>query len=50
MGTGIEEYKDLQQCVTTLLQIQADYESVRSGTFPDNVDSKIIINLKHSSK
>lgn len=40
VGTGIEEYKDLQQCVTTLLQIQEDYESVHSGAFPDNVDSQ----------
>lgn len=40
MGTGIEEYKDLQQYATTLLQIQADYESVRIGAFPDNVDSQ----------
>lgn len=40
MGTGIEEYKDLQECVTALLQTQADYESVRSGAFPDNVDSQ----------
>ena len=35
MGTDIEEYEDLQHCVTTLLQAQADYESVRSGAFPD---------------
>ena len=39
MGTGIEEYDDLQQCVLTLLQAQADHESVRSGTFPENNDS-----------
>ena len=38
MGTGIEEYDDLQQCVLTLLQTQADYESVRSGAFPGNPD------------
>ena len=39
MGTGIEDYKDLQTCVTTLLQTQADYESVRSGAFPKNTGS-----------
>ncbi len=40
MNTGIEEYDDLQQCVTALLQTQADYESVRSGAFPENPDSR----------
>lgn len=40
MGTGIEEYDDLQQYITTLLQTQADYESVRSGAFPDDADSQ----------
>ncbi|MDH4274603.1 MAG: hypothetical protein OEW08_06165 [Gammaproteobacteria bacterium] len=25
-GTGIEEYTDLKTCVTTLLQVQADYD------------------------
>ena len=40
MSTGIEAYDDLQQCVTALLQTQADYESVRSGAFPENPDSK----------
>lgn len=37
MDTGVEKYDDLQHCVTTLLQTQADYESVRSGAFPDNL-------------
>lgn len=33
-GTGIEEYSDLDDCVATLLRIQADQESVRRGSFP----------------
>ncbi len=33
-GTGIEEYTDLDQCMTTLLQIHADHESSRQGNFP----------------
>ena len=28
-GTGIEEYTDLTECVTTLLQTQADYEATQ---------------------
>ncbi len=40
MGTVIEEYDDLQQCITTLLQTQADFESVRSGAFSDHTDSQ----------
>ncbi len=35
MGTDVEEYDDLQRCITALLQTQADYESVRSGAFPE---------------
>ncbi len=30
-GTGIEEYQDLGECVTTLLQVQADHEAQRQG-------------------
>lgn len=33
-GTGIKEFDDIATCVVTLLQTQADYESVRSGAFP----------------
>lgn len=40
MGTGIDEFDDLQQCVITLLQVQADFESVRSGAFPRKPVSK----------
>ena len=39
MCTDIEIYNDLQQCVATLLQTQADYESVRSGAFLENTGS-----------
>ena len=28
-GTGVEEYRDLTECVVTLLQVQADHESGR---------------------
>ena len=28
-GTGIEEYRDLTECVVTLLQVQADHEADR---------------------
>ena len=34
-GTGINEYNDLEKCVTSLLQVQADHDSIRSGSFPD---------------
>lgn len=34
LGTGINEFDDIATCVVTLLQTQADYESVRSGAFP----------------
>ena len=36
ISTGIEECDDLQQCVTVLLQTQADYDSVRSGAYPED--------------
>jgi len=35
-GTGIDEYDNIGDCALTLLQIQADHESVRSGAFPGN--------------
>jgi len=44
MGTGVEEYKDLQECVTALLQTQADYDSVRTGAFSEEHSPK---NLKY---
>jgi hypothetical protein len=34
LSTGIKEYDDIATCIVTLLQAQADYESVRTGTFP----------------
>ena len=34
-GTGINEYNDLEKCITSLLQVQADHQSMRSGAFPD---------------
>ena len=33
-GTGIREYDDLAECVVSLLRLQADHESTRSGAFP----------------
>ena len=36
LGTGIKEFDELAQCVVTLLQVQADHESVRSGAFPES--------------
>lgn len=30
-GTGREEYDSLEQCVTTLLQVQADHEASNAG-------------------
>ncbi len=33
-GTGIEEFSDLDDCVATLLRIQADHESIRQGSYP----------------
>ncbi len=38
-GTGINEYNDLKKCVTSLLQVQADHENMRSGSFPDQSSS-----------
>lgn len=35
-GTGIREYDDIAECVISLLRLQADYESTRSGAFPDS--------------
>jgi len=34
-GTGIKEYSDLKKCVTSLLQVQADHASMRSGDIPN---------------
>jgi len=34
-GTGINEYNDLAKCTTSLLQVQADHASMRSGAVPD---------------
>lgn len=31
-GTGIEEYRDLTECVVTLLQVQADHEAKRQAS------------------
>jgi hypothetical protein len=39
LGTGIKEFNDIATCVVTLLQTQADHESVRSGTFPGTSSS-----------
>lgn len=30
-GTGIEEYNDIGECITALLQVQADHERSRPG-------------------
>lgn len=30
-GTGIEEYDNLTECLTTLLQVQADYVAKQRG-------------------
>jgi hypothetical protein len=35
-GTGIPEYDDLDACALTLLRMQADEHSVRTGTFPED--------------
>ena len=35
-GTGILEYDDITECVISLLRLQADHESTRSGAFPDS--------------
>ncbi len=39
-GTGIDEFDDIATCAVTLLQTQADHESVRSGAFPESSHSK----------
>ena len=36
LGTGIKEFDELAHCVVTLLQVQADHESVRSGAYPQS--------------
>ncbi len=36
LGTGVDEFDNIAECVVTLLQSQADYDSVRSGAFPDS--------------
>jgi hypothetical protein len=36
LGTGIKEFDELAECVITLLRVQADHESVRSGTYPES--------------
>ena len=33
-GTGVNEYSDLAKCTTSLLQVQADHASMRSGAVP----------------
>lgn len=38
-GTGIREYEDLADCVVSLLRLQADHESNRTGTFPESKSS-----------
>ena len=40
ISTGIEKCDDLQQCVTVLLQTQADHDSVRSGAYPEDSGPK----------
>ena len=37
-GTGVPEYDDLETCTLTLLRMQADEHSVRSGAFPEDTD------------
>ena len=32
-GTGIEEYDDMLECISTLLRVQADHELERKGAF-----------------
>lgn len=36
IGTGVDEFDNVGDCAIALLRTQADYESVRSGTFPDS--------------
>lgn len=35
MGTGVDEFDNIGDCVIALLRTQADDESVRTGTFPE---------------
>lgn len=39
-GTGKREYDDLAECVVSLLRLQADHESTRSGAFPESIPAK----------
>ncbi len=39
-GTGINEYSDLGKCVTSLLQVQADHASMRSGSDQSNANDR----------
>ena len=39
-GTGKREYEDLADCVVSLLRLQADHESTRSGAFPESSPAK----------
>ncbi len=39
-GTGIPEYDDLGTCTLTLLRMQADEHSVRSGAFPGTANKE----------
>jgi hypothetical protein len=39
-GTGIREYEDITDCVVSLLRLQADHESSRSGAFPESSPAK----------
>ncbi len=39
-GTGKHEYDDLSECVVSLLRLQADHESTRSGAFPEPTQGK----------
>lgn len=43
-GTGIDEYKDLEACVVTLLQVQSDHErqlsNISSGATAANLDDE----------
>jgi len=36
LGTGTDEFDEISECAVTLLRAQADYDSVRSGAFPDS--------------
>ena len=33
-GTGVDTFSNIGECALTLIQIQADHESVRLGNFP----------------